>query len=72
MGLLVSERKIFPIISNYKSVGANDPRGLINLDQGHGWQDLCKRPLNIATYLICKFSLMVSEKKVLEGFLAII
>ena len=27
------------------------PWGVANLDpQGHGWQDLCRGPLNIATY----------------------
>ena len=31
-GLLVSEKKIFDIFSLYKSVGANEPRGVTNLD----------------------------------------
>ena len=43
----------FLIFSHYKSMGANDSWGVANLDpQGHGWQDLCRRPLNIASYLI--------------------
>ena len=39
----------FLSFSHYKSVGANDTRGSTNLD---GWQNLCRRLLNIASYLI--------------------
>ena len=38
----------------HKSMGANDPRSVAGLDpKGLDWQDLCRRPLNTATYLIC-------------------
>ena len=51
---MASEKKIFLGFSHFKSMGANDPRGTaIFGPQGHGWQDLCRRPPNIATYLIC-------------------
>ena len=50
MGLKVSEKKIFLSFSHYKSMEANDPgRGQFG-PQGFGWQDLCRGPLNIATY----------------------
>ena len=43
--------------SHYKSMGANDPLDVANLDpRGHGWQDLCRRPLNIISYLIYSLS----------------
>ena len=29
---MVSEKKIFLRLSNYKSMGANDPQGMANLD----------------------------------------
>ena len=32
LGLMVSERKIFICSSYFKSVGANDPRGVATLD----------------------------------------
>ena len=32
LGLMVSEKKIFYAISYYKSMGANDPPGVANLD----------------------------------------
>ena len=36
---------------HYKSMGANDPLGHGQFGpQGHGWQDICRRPPNIATY----------------------
>ena len=39
---------------NYKSMEANDP----NLDpQVHGWQDLCREPLDIAKYFILLYEL---------------
>ena len=39
-------------------MGANDPRGRGHFGpRGHGWQNVGRRPLNIATYLI-----MVTEK----------
>ena len=38
----------FLSFSHYKFIGANDTWGVANLDQGHGWQDLCRR-LNIAS-----------------------
>ena len=43
----------FLSFSHYKCMGANDPSGVWPIwTQGHGWQDLCRRPLNIASYLI--------------------
>ena len=49
---MVSEKKIFfYVFSYYKSMEANDPRGVGQFrPQGHDWQDLCRVPLNIATY----------------------
>ena len=32
LGLMVSEKKIFFTFSYYKSMGANDPRGMTDLD----------------------------------------
>ena len=40
----------FLSFSHYKSMGVNDPGAWAIWTQGHGWQDLCMRPLNIATY----------------------
>ena len=41
----------FLSFSHYKSLGANDLQGLANFrPRGHGWQDLCMRPLNITSY----------------------
>ena len=52
----------FLSFSHYKSMGANDGQGVTSLDTrgltgrmwtpGDGWQDLCRRPLIIASYLI--------------------
>ena len=39
----------FKRFSHYKSMGANEPRGMANLDHRGMGQDLC-RSLNIATY----------------------
>ena len=45
---MVSEEDFF---SHYKSMGANDPRGVAQFGpQGLDLQDLCRGPLNIATY----------------------
>ena len=53
LGLVVSEKKIFICFSHCKSMGANDPRGGAIFDpRGHDWQDLYRRPLNIATHKI--------------------
>ena len=41
-------REVFLSFSHYKSMGANG--GVASLDQGLDWQDLCRGPLNIATY----------------------
>ena len=46
---MVSEKKIFLSFSDYKSMGANDSRGVANLDP-RGM--VGRRPLNIASYLI--------------------
>ena len=41
LGLMVSEKKIFYVFSNYKYMEANDPPGHGQLEpQGHDWQDL--------------------------------
>ena len=32
LGLMISEKKIFYVFSYYKSMEANDPRGVANLD----------------------------------------
>ena len=50
VSLMVSEKKIF--FYNFLShMGTNDPPGSGQFGpRGHGWQDLCRRPLNIATY----------------------
>ena len=52
---MVSEKKIFLSFSHYKSMGVHDPqrRGQFG-PQGLVWQDLCRGPLNIATYKIYK------------------
>ena len=42
-------------------------RGQFGL-QGVDWQDLCRGPLNIATYKIHAVGLMVSEKKIFLKF----
>ena len=34
-------------------MGANDPLRRGQFGPLHGWPDLCRRPPNIATYLIC-------------------
>ena len=48
---MVSEKKIFLSFSHYKFMEANDPWGVANLNPtGLDWQDLCRGPLNIATY----------------------
>ena len=51
VGLMVSEKKIFLSFSNYKSMGVIDPsrHGQFG-PQGLDWQDLCRGPLNNATY----------------------
>ena len=47
------EEDFFISFSHFKSMGANEPIGCGQFgSQGHGWQDLCRRPLNIASYLI--------------------
>ena len=44
-------RKEFLSFSHYQSMGVNDPLGHDQFGpQGHGWQDLCRGPLNIAKY----------------------
>ena len=49
------EEDFFLSFSHYKSMGANDPREVPQFGpQGLDWQDLCRGPLNIATYLIYK------------------
>ena len=47
---MVLEKKIVLRFSYCKSMGANDPRMWPIWTQGHDWQDLCRVPLNIATY----------------------
>ena len=47
---MVSEKKIFLSFSHYKFMGANDSRGIASLNPRNDWQDLCRGPLNIATY----------------------
>ena len=51
---MVPEKKIFflvfPIISLWELMTPG--RGQFG-PQGHGWQDLCRRPFNIASYFIC-------------------
>ena len=65
-------REDFLSFSHYKTMGANDPWGVANLDPR---QDLGRRSLNITSYLIyhnlSALSLMVSEKKIFEGSLPI-
>ena len=53
---MVSEKKIFFLsFSNYKSTGVYDLLGHGQFGpQGLDWQDLCRGPLNIATYKIYK------------------
>ena len=52
---MVSERKIFLSFSHYKSMGVHDPLGCGQFGpQGLDWQDVCRGPLNIATYKIYK------------------
>ena len=46
MGLILLEKKIFLIFYHYKSMGANDPRGVASLDP--------RGPIQIATYEIYK------------------
>ena len=43
-------RCFFYVFSYYKSMEANDPRGVANGPQGHDRQDLWRVPLNVATY----------------------
>ena len=45
IGLMVSDD-----FFNHKSMGASDPQARSFQTEGHGWQDLCRGPLNIATY----------------------
>ena len=41
LSLMVSEKKMFLLFSNYKAMEANDPPGRGQLgSQGHDWQDL--------------------------------
>ena len=48
---MVSEKEIVSCFSYCKSTGANDHRGVANLNpQGYDWQDFCRVPFNIATY----------------------
>ena len=50
LGLMVSERKIL-LCSTYFSIWELMTPGCSNFDpQGHDWQDLCRVPLNLATY----------------------
>ena len=52
---MVSEKKIFFSFSHYMSIGVHDPMGRGQFaPQGLDWQDLCKEPLNIASYKIYK------------------
>ena len=45
----------FLSFSHYKSIGVQDPLGHGQFGpQGLDWQDLCRGPLNIATYKIYK------------------
>ena len=50
-------------------MGANDPRGVANLDpRGHGWQDLCRRPQHRFILNLLALGLIVSEKKIVYVF----
>ena len=51
LGLVVSEKKIFFIFPHYKPMVENVSPGHDKFGpQGHGWQDLSRVPLHIATY----------------------
>ena len=48
---MVSEKKIFLSFSYYRPMGVHDHLGGGQFgSQGLDWQDLCRGPLNIATY----------------------
>ena len=47
------------------------PRGVASGPQGLDWLDLCLRPQTITTLNLLALGLMVSEKKLFEGSLAI-
>ena len=52
-------------------MGANDPRGRSQFGtQGHNWQDICRVPLNFATYIlnIQALCLVISENKIFSCF----
>ena len=60
----------FLSFSHYKSMGLHDPlgRGLFG-PRGLDWQDLCRRPLNIASYKVYKpWASLVSEKKIFFSY----
>ena len=47
--------EFFKSFSHYKSMGVHEPLGRGQFGpQGLDWQDLCRGPLNIATYKIYK------------------
>ena len=52
---MVSDKKIFISFSHYKTTGVHDlvERGQFS-PHGLDWQDLCRGPINIATYEIYK------------------
>ena len=57
--------------SYYKSMGANDPGAWPVWTPGLSMQDLCRRPQHCYILNMLALGLMVSEKKIFEGSLAV-
>ena len=60
---MVSE--ILNVFFHYKSMETLDPQSGASLDgpQGFDWQDLLKRPLDLATYPIYKLSALWFQRR---------
>ena len=68
---MVSENKIFKVSFHYKSMGANDPRGMANLDpRGMDGRIYVEDHQMCYTLNLSALGLMLS-KKIFEGSLAI-
>ena len=63
----------FLSFSHFKSIGVNEPWGVGKFGpKGHGWQNLCREPLNIATYLRSKLWALWFQRRFVNFFFPII
>ena len=63
LGLLVSEKKIFLVFLIVSLWRLSTPGAWPNLTPGHGWHNLCRGPLAIATYKISKLCALWFQRR---------